>query len=246
MLEEAEGTVHELDNTPLAHRARGQILDAILDGRFESRLPAEDVLAKMLNVSRTTVRSALQGLEQEGIITRRRAIGTTINRHVGPSTLALQRMIGFDRLLHEKYSDVGVEVSTERCEVPAEFSDVFPAQGECCYMEKAYRAEGSVALYVRDVVPWENLSATELGDDVPASLFDFSKRYCGEPIDHAVVELVPMLRGDGDTALDISKGTPFIRLLETHYTRNAHIVGYSIIDVDDRSIRLEVFRREQG
>ena len=74
----------ELENTPLAERARKAILDAILTGRFENdRLPSEDDLSKMLNVSRTTIRTALHSLEQDGIVTRRRAIGTTINRHVG-------------------------------------------------------------------------------------------------------------------------------------------------------------------
>jgi len=42
----------ELENTPLAERARKAILDAILTGRFENdRLPSEDDLSKMLNVS---------------------------------------------------------------------------------------------------------------------------------------------------------------------------------------------------
>ena len=56
----------------------------------------------MLNVSRTTVRTALQGLERDGVVTRRRAIGTIINPHVRPSSLALQRLIGFDGLLAER------------------------------------------------------------------------------------------------------------------------------------------------
>jgi GntR family transcriptional regulator len=68
----------------------------------------------MLNVSRTTIRTALHSLEQDGIVTRRRAIGTTINRHVGPATLALQRLVGFDWLLEEKGHKVSVDQSWER------------------------------------------------------------------------------------------------------------------------------------
>src|SRR4029077_17068345 len=83
---------------------RRAILDAIMDKRFEDRLPAEDVLAEMLNVSRTTIRSALQSLEEQGIINRKRAVGTTINSHIRPSTLALQRLVGFDSLLREEGS----------------------------------------------------------------------------------------------------------------------------------------------
>src|SRR3954468_20511794 len=121
-----DGMLTELENTPLAERARNVILKAILSGRFDdNRLPSEDELAKMLNVSRTTIRTALHSLEQDGIIPRRRAVGTTINRHVGPSTLALQRLIGFDWLLEEKGHKARIDVSWHRGPVPAELGAVF-------------------------------------------------------------------------------------------------------------------------
>ena len=246
MSSEPNSIVDELDNSSLANRARGAILEAILDGRFESRLPPEDVLAKMLNVSRTTIRSALQGLQQQGIITRRRAIGTTINRHVGPATLGLERMIGFDWLLREKHKDVRVDVTWARQDPPEAFRELFGTTEECCFLNKAYGADGALALHIRDVVPWTNLRTEELDDPLPPSLFEFSKRYCTEPIDHAVVEIVPMVKAANTTELPLEDGQPWIRLLETHYTSSADAVGYSIIDVDDRYIRLEVFRRGQG
>ena len=98
----AADVFEQLDNKPLAERAREALLDPILSRRFDGdRLPSEDELARLLNVSRTTVRTALHGLEQDGLITRRRAVGTTINTHVRPATLGLQRLVGFDWLLKE-------------------------------------------------------------------------------------------------------------------------------------------------
>ena len=88
--------IPRIENVPLTDQARSAILTAIIEKRFEERLPSEDALAELLNVSRTTIRTALQSLEQDGIITRKRAIGTTVNAHVRASTLALQRMVGFD------------------------------------------------------------------------------------------------------------------------------------------------------
>jgi DNA-binding FadR family transcriptional regulator len=73
--------LRQLDSRLLAMRARTAILRAIFAGRFESKLPNEDRLAEMLNVSRSTVRTALQGLERDGVVTRQRAIGTMINPH---------------------------------------------------------------------------------------------------------------------------------------------------------------------
>jgi GntR family transcriptional regulator len=240
----------QLVNTSLADRARAAILTAILDGQFADRLPAEDVLARMLNVSRTTIRSALQGLEQEGIITRRRAIGTTINHHVGPATLALQRLVGFDWLLEEKHGAVTVETALEIGDPPPDFREIFPLEvgDECIHMRKTFLADGSPALWVRDVVPAASVHTVLDGDSkVPPSLFEFSKQYCLEHIDHAVVEIVPMVvRNAKSTKLALETGEPFIRLHETHYTSDATALGYSIIDVDDRYIRFEVFRRESS
>src|SRR5438270_6576973 len=114
-----------LDDTPLAERVRKALLDAILDKRFEDRLPPEDVLAEMLNVSRTTIRSALQTLEEHGVVNRKRAVGTTINTHIRRSALALQRLTGFDSLLRDKGYQVKIQTEWERAVPPDDVRSVF-------------------------------------------------------------------------------------------------------------------------
>jgi GntR family transcriptional regulator len=234
----------ELEKVPLAARARASILDAILEDQFEGRLPSEDELAEMLNVSRTTVRAAVQDLEREGLIKRRRAVGTRINRHIGASTLALQRLVGFDYLLTEKGHDVRVEISWERRDVnPKLFPFPWDDTKDCCVIEKKYFADDVLALYLRDYIPWENFKKTDFEEPLEASVFEFSKRYCRQAIDHAVVELVPMANHKRNpTWLELSSGSPFIRLHETHYSVVAETVGWSFVDVNDEFIRLEVFR----
>ena len=199
----------------------------------------------MLNVSRTTIRTALHSLEQDGIITRRRAVGTTINRHVGPSTLALQRLIGFDWLLQEKGHKVKVDQSWKRTSPPEDMIEVLGVHDieECFLTEKLYYADSALAIYVRDLVPWDNIER-ELPKNPAASLFEFSKRYCRTPIDHAVAEMVPVVkRDDSTTKLAMPAGEGFIRLHEIHYSSNGTAIAYSMIDVDDEYIRFEIFRR---
>ena len=51
----------------LTSRAKSAILESVLAGRFQGgRLPPEPELARMLGVSRTTARAALQRFEQHG------------------------------------------------------------------------------------------------------------------------------------------------------------------------------------
>jgi GntR family transcriptional regulator len=241
-----KAAVAQLENTPLAERARSAILSAILEKRFEHRLPSEDDLATMLNVSRTTIRTALQRLEQDGIVSRRRAIGTTINAHVAPANLALQRLVGFDQLLEEKGYAVETEVSWQRGPMPEEVAKLsdLDHDGDCCMTSKNYFADGRLAIHIRDYIPWAQLNTERLRDPIPPSMFDFSRRYFRTPIDHAVVRIVPMVNSDkSTTALRVPRGEPFARLHETHYSTGGRPVAFSLIDQDPSYIQLEVFRR---
>lgn len=237
--------VERIDNVPLAERARAMILQAILDKQFEQRLPSEETLAQMLNVSRTTIRTALQGLEQDGVISRKRAVGTTINLHIRPSTLALQRMVGFDGLLREKGYDVAVDIEWERGVAGVEVAAAFglDANQDSLIAEKSYSADGSPAIHIRDVVPWSNLRDQDFSGEVPASIFEFSKTEWKRPVDHAVAELIPMVRASPESTRLAVTEEPFTRLHERHYDARGELLAISVIDVDNRYFHFEVFRR---
>ncbi|HWE14740.1 MAG TPA: GntR family transcriptional regulator [Solirubrobacteraceae bacterium] len=239
--------IGKLETSLLAERARSAILQAILDDSFDGRLPAEDELARMLDVSRTTIRTALQSLERDGLITRQRAIGTTINRHVPRATLALQHLVGFDWLLRSQGHDVDVTVTAVTGEAPADFREAFELEDSSYLItDKRYVSDGRLVLYIRDAVAAATLVDTKIETPIPASLFEFTKRYCTLPIHHAVARISAAVKGDTryDTQLELDDGQPFTRLFETHYASNASVVGHSVIDVDDRFVQLQVFRRE--
>lgn len=238
--------ISKIENVPLTERARSAILQAILEKRFEARLPSEEALAEMLNVSRTTIRTALQSLEQDGIINRKRAIGTTINAHVKPSTLALQRMVGFDGLLREKGYETKVEVEWRRGRPEAEIADIFgldPDQ-DSLLAEKRYFADGSLAIFIHDVLPWSNLKDPEFSGEVEPSIFEFSSRACQKPVDHVVAEIIPVVKRSGETThLPIAEGEAFTRLDEHHHAADGDLVAVSVVSVDNAYFHFEVFRR---
>ena len=238
--------IDRIENVPLTERARTAILEAILEKRFNERLPSEEALAEMLNVSRTTIRTALQSLEQDGLISRKRAIGTTINAHVRPSTLALQRMVGFDGLLREKGHDAKVEVEWRRGSPSAALASTFEldAEEEHLLIDKIYSADGSPAICIHDVMPWSNLRDPEFSGEMEASIFEFSGRACRKAVDHVVAEIIPVVkRSDQTTRLPIEEGEPFTRLHEQHYAVDGELVAVSVVDVDNAFFHFEVFRR---
>lgn len=238
--------IQRLKNVPLTEQARAEILDAIMSKRFDTRLPSEEVLAEMLNVSRTTIRTALQSLEQDGIISRKRAIGTTINAHVRPSALALQRMVGFDSMLREKGYEVEVEVDWQRKKLSKSEAEEFGLEPglDCMVTRKAYYADGVLAISIRDALEWSNLKDPDFDAELPPSIFEFSSIAWREPIDHVVVEMIPLTKKSAmTTALSIPQGRPFLRLHERLYAKDGDLLAISLVDVDTNFVRIEVFRR---
>ena len=71
------------DSTTLAQRVAERLRALIMEGKLlpESQLPNEPDLSASLNVSRSTVRSALTILEQGGFIQRRWGVGTFIAKN---------------------------------------------------------------------------------------------------------------------------------------------------------------------
>jgi DNA-binding GntR family transcriptional regulator len=126
------------------------------------------------------------------------------------------------------------------------FAEIFEIDSDldCLLTEKAYRANDTLALAIADAIPRAELSDPDAVGEVDASLFTFSRRHCRAPIHHAVVKLAPVVKRDGDTRLEFAAGTPFLRLYETHYSARGEPNAYSIIDIDDSFIQLEVVRTQ--
>jgi GntR family transcriptional regulator len=248
----SDGKVAPLESSLLGKRAHAALLQAITEGRFQGKLPSEPELADMLNISRTTLRVALQTLEKDGIITRRRAVGTTINGHVTPSTLAIQRLIGFEQVLLEGQAGANVDVDGPRW-TAGPTPDVFtlthglPPDGQFLCSEKKYLVDGRVALWARDVIPRELVKGAVDVASLPKSLLEFSEVNCDKPIDHALARLAAGVAGREGvwrTALVLPAGEAFVQLRETFYAADGTVVAYGILDFDN-SIELQVFRRRE-
>jgi len=121
--------------TPIAQRTAGEriaerIVTAIALGEFvpDQRLPAERELATMLEVSRTTVREALQRLQASGYVTTRRGRGGgtfvrtghgpdadgMIARTLNPAWADLTDLLDFRRLVEQLIARTAAERRNER------------------------------------------------------------------------------------------------------------------------------------
>lgn len=239
--------IRTLRRAPLSTQAHEAILQSISRGQFPNgQLPPEDVLATQLGVSRTTVRAALQVLQRDGLVTRRRGIGTVVNRTVIPNRLALQRLAGFKVVLSELGYDAAVEIDTS-FERPKKSwcSRLLTSSTSYVYVvRRLFMANGKPAILAVDVANCDALCKRPSDDLRPEDIYAFFREYGRHPIDYAVVEILPRAASSATSrALGIRRGAPHLLLAETSYNVENDVVAFSEIAVNDSYVRFDVVRR---
>jgi GntR family transcriptional regulator len=230
-----------------------QVLDtmiaAIRRGAFpDGRLPPEDKLADMLGVSRTTVRRALQSLEQIGLIERRPRRGTRLRVHAKPDLLALHGLVPFPTLLRELGHEVTSRVGWNRIEQPDPDLNMRLKRdvGSGFYeINVLLFADGSPAVAMRERFPDDVATQPADADLQAGSILLVSERCFKDKIHHAVATVEPQAAA-GDSAqnpLSLPAGAPFLMLQETFYSRDEIPLAVSQVSVNPEFVTFSVFRR---
>jgi GntR family transcriptional regulator len=243
--------VEPVGGTSLAHRAREAILHSILERRFEDRrLPPENELADMLGVSRTTVRSALQSLEQHGVLTRSPRRGTQVHGHLSPSMVALQRLIGFTRLLEEQgYTVETITTPVVTSVPPEEVARALELRtgGRVFAISRLFVASGKPAIWAINYIPTALFRGRPSDRQLAQSPFDMGELLLGGPIDHALVEIVPSkATREVASRLRLKPAEPYLLLKETHLSAASVALGFSLIHVNDHFVRFRLYRGSDG
>lgn len=240
--------------TSLTRQVLEAMLSAMQRGAFASgRLPPEDELARQLAVSRTTVRRALQSMEEIGLIERRPGRGTRLRVHNGANLLALHGLVPFPTLLRELGHVVSSHVTWRGLDVvPAELSKRLEREpdGGSYELDVLLLADGQPAVHMLERFPTDVLKFSPSDQDLQAgSILFVSERCFRDPIDHAVASLEPSVvdpaaRGDsGGAALKLEAGSPYLALHETFFSGNDFPLATSDVALNPRFVSFSVFRR---
>lgn len=142
---------------PLHQQVFLVLRDRILSRRYEvgEMLPSEDELARMFNVSRTTIRIALAALSVTGLIDKRQGVGTFV-RESGTATPVRTSMSDMVTHIHE----IGRSTSVQVIEFgygrpPKRVQELFHAEDDDVFQRaiRVRRLKRRPILYITSYIP---------------------------------------------------------------------------------------------
>jgi GntR family transcriptional regulator len=232
-----EGEAH--DSTPLAQRVAEQLREMIMQGKLgpETQLPREPDLSAMLNVSRSTVRSALTILEQGGFILRRWGVGTFIAKNP-PTYNNLNINSGVTQLIRSSGAEPGClellvttrpaseHVANRLCMEPGALVVI---------VERVRLANERRTVFSQDYLPqtlFRTLDGDLTLDEIESylkqnqSMYGFLRERCALEIHHGIAWIRP-LTGEGYIAekLQVPRGSSILHLEQVDYNLSGEPVA---------------------
>jgi GntR family transcriptional regulator len=218
-------------NSALYTQVRQQLLDAIQSGTYKigEKIPTEHELCQVYNVSRTTVRLALQQLELEGRIKKKQGKGTFVTKHK-----ITHRMLAPIMSFPEHMQELGRRSNTKVLEslvVPAEspvdISLHIPAKSPVTKLVRLRIADDEIVSYDVSYIPWQ-VAPGLCNDDCTGSLFKLLKEKYGLQIIRSIDTLEPFIVDDARAKqLNIESGSPSFLIKTVSYIKDNTPIEYS-------------------
>jgi GntR family transcriptional regulator len=208
--------------------------EAIQEGKFKagSQMPSETELMQMLQISRTTLREALRMLEEQGLIIRRRGLGTYVSKRLLVNDIA--HNFGITQMITQAGLDAGTLESDNRIEKASSATAKaleLDENADVLVMERIRTADGIPVVWSFDMVP-----ADIVGNQVTApeehseeSLYIYLQKYHNVWITQGVAEIQPIVAEKEHAAkLNVPKHTPLLCIVQTDYDNKNRPVIYAV------------------
>lgn len=198
------------------------------------RLPSEDALAAQLGVSRVKIRDVLAELESAGYVTRKRGVGTRINRYI----LAEKGRLDIDSIYVEIVASYGFKPrSTLRNIRFLRDPDHAIAQrlklkpGEMVYLfEKQIYADETPIIIVEDYIPAKYYDSADSDLSLmDTNIFFFLQNLCDELLETLMVHMdACVAEGELAKAMEVPVGFPLMKLDSVCYNQASNPMMYSV------------------
>ncbi len=218
---------------PLPELIAESIRQAINSGQLQpgEQLPSEPQFAEQLGVSRTTLRDAVRILVSEGILERRRGVGTFIaNNPLVNIQEGLETLFSTTELIHNKgYVPGTSESKWETIPATENLADILevPSGTPLMHLSRTRTANGIPVIHCEEYLPLTLLGIDEI--ETPQgdwSLYKLLKE-AGFSISSAVCKVAPVVADQNLVAkLNVQLNHPLLLLRQTHFANDNRPILY--------------------
>lgn len=213
------------------------------------RLPPEDVLARQLGISRVKLRDLLATMQANGFISRKKGIGTLINKNMLAETARLDMDTVYEEMISESGHTPSMLVQKIKlmADFPQEIRDRLElAEGEKAYLiEKTAFADDRPAIFTVDYIPARYYNEEDLDiRQIAKCTFFFVQRYCDELLNNLIVH-AEAIAADGlvSERLQLPTGAPVLRLNSVCYSQKLRPIMYSVEHYNTALLPLSFLKR---
>ncbi|MCC5577496.1 GntR family transcriptional regulator [Microtetraspora sp. AC03309] len=234
----------------LADVVRADLRRAIMSGEFPlgSKLPNEEQLRERFEVSRITLREAVRGLIEDGMVVRRHGSGTYVT-HRPALRNSLDTNFSYTEYLESSGRRASKQVLSARV-VPADHETAkalrIEVDADVVEIRRVRTADQRPAIYSEDYIPADIVDAEADRDSFRDSLYRLlaERRH---PVEHGEAILMPVV-ADRELAqlLHVTVGTPLQHLEQVDVDQQGRPVMWSLEWHVPSVIELRVYRRGPG
>lgn len=225
-----------------------------LDLAVSSKLPREEELARMMGVSRITLRSVLDDLASQGMIFRRHGKGTFVNSSFFEMKVSLNPAIHFGDMIRNSGYEPRVEMLNRRMiradrEIAANLlMEENAAILEC---DKIFYADRQLCAVTCDFIPLSYLGGADVSalDQYKDSVFYFLYKATGKKMDWDKVELNAVYSRDVELLNRLLEGAgippkAFLLLKGVNHDEDGTPAVYSLEYVDTDILKYSQIRKK--
>ena len=239
--------IHEKGSLTSFQRLQNELANVISTVKHGERLPSEPKLAKILGVSRATLREAMRTFEGQGIIRRRQGVGTFVVGPIQVIETGLEVLESIETLaekisLDVKMGDLDIK-QIKANEYYATNLNVEP-NTPLIKVSRVINADNRPVAFLIDVLPESIFSHDDLEAGFTGSVLD--RLIESEKIDLSVSKTVIQAEAASSNiarALQIQRGDVLLLFKAQLYATDSRIIDYSYSYFLPGYFRFQVVRR---
>jgi GntR family transcriptional regulator len=207
------------------------------------RLPSEPELAKILNVSRPTLREALKMLQREKVLISKNGVGTYVNNRSKFIINPLSKLQSLGQMIrNEGYVESESDVRIFTCEPVAEWKEQLAIDEPVVILERSRTADGNKVAFYYNIFP-QSLAQNQFDEGFTGAIFDFLQSKMGISIAYARTEICAL---SSSNELDCKAiellGSEIVLLKQLHFDDGDNPIFYSLDYLKNSVFKLFMIR----